>query len=160
MEADFSGWATRNGLKCTDGRTIMPDAFKKQHREQVPLMWQHGRNKPEDVLGHAILENRDEGVYAYCFFNNTPAAKHAKEAIQHKDINSLSIWANELYEKGRQVFHGAIREVSLVISGANPGAKIENVTIRHGDGELELKDEEAIITTGFEIEHENMKDDD
>ena len=151
MEADFSGYATKAGLKCTDGRTIMPHAFKHQDKMQVPLVWQHGHKSPENVLGHAILENREDGVYAYGFFNDTPMANHAKQLLVHKDINMMSIWANELVERSGRVLHGAIREVSLVLSGANPGAIIENVTIRHSDGDEELEDE-AIIYTGLEVE--------
>lgn len=154
MEADFSGWATKAGLKCTDGRTIMPNAFKHQDSAQVPLVWQHGHSDVENVLGHAILENRDDGVYAYCFFNDSPKAVHAKTLVTHRDIRMLSIWANELVERAGRVLHGAIREVSLVLSGANPGALIENVTIKHSDFN-EILDDEAIIYTGleFELEH-------
>jgi len=155
MEADFSGWATKAGLKCSDGRTIMPDAFKHQDTMQVPLVWQHGHSNPENVLGHAILENREDGVYCYGFFNGTKQASHAKELLQHKDISQMSIWANELIERGKRVFHGAIREVSLVLSGANPGALIENVTIRHSDDEETTLDDEAIIFTGMTLEHSN-----
>lgn len=154
MEPDFSGYATKAGLKCTDGRTIMPGAFKHQDQERVPLVWQHGHSDPENVLGHAILENRDDGVYTYGYFNDTPKAVHAKSLLRHGDIRMLSIWANQLVERSSKVFHGAIREVSLVLSGANPGALIENVTIRHSDGsgDEELEDE-VIIHTGLEIEH-------
>ena len=152
MEPDFSGWATKANLKCTDGRTIMPDAFKHQDRMQVPLVWQHGHNNPENVLGHAILENRPEGVYTYGFFNNSPRAVHTKGLLEHRDINMLSIWANQLVERAKMVYHGAIREVSLVLSGANPGALIENVTIRHGDGVEIMLDDEVIIFTGIELE--------
>lgn len=151
MEADFSGYATKAGLKCADGRTITPDAFKHQDKIQVPLVWQHGHSDPENVLGHAILEARRDGVYAYGFFNNTPKAQHMKEAVDHKDIRMMSIWANDLLERGGRVLHGAIREVSLVLNGANPGALIETVTIRHSDGDYEL-DDEAIIFTGLELE--------
>jgi HK97 family phage prohead protease len=156
MEADFSGYATKAGLKCSDGRTIMPDAFKHQDTMKVPLVWQHGHNDPENVLGHVLLENRKDGVYAYGFFNNSPKAKHAHGLLEHKDITQMSIWANDLIERAKKVLHGAIREVSLVLSGANPGALIENVTIRHGDMDEELEDE-AIIFTGLplEIEHSN-----
>lgn len=154
MEADFSGWATKAGLKCTDGRTIMPDAFKHQDQMRVPLVWQHGHNDPENVLGHAILENRPDGVYAYGFFNNSQKASHAKGLVAHKDINMLSIWANQLIERSGRVIHGAIREVSLVLSGANPGALIENVTIRHSDGDDQTLDDEAIIYTGLELDLE------
>lgn len=155
MEPDFSGWATKAGLKCSDGRTIMPDAFKHQDKMQVPLVWQHGHSDPENVLGHAILENRPEGVYAYGFFNKSPKAQHVKDLVIHKDINMLSIWANQLRETAGRVLHGAIREVSLVLSGANPGALIENVTIRHSDGDDEFLDDEAIIYTGLELELEH-----
>lgn len=152
MEPDFSGWATKAGLKCTDGRTIMPDAFKHQDQSRVPLVWQHGHNDPENVLGHAILENRADGVYAYGYFNESQKAQHAKGLVQHKDINALSIWANQLIERSGRVLHGAIREVSLVLSGANPGAIIDNVTIRHSDGDSQELDDEAIIYTGLELE--------
>lgn len=152
MEADFSGWATKVGLKCSDGRTIMQDAFKHQDKMRVPLVWQHGHSDPENVLGHAILENRPEGVYAYGFFNDSQKAQHAKGLVIHKDINMLSIWANQLIERSQRVLHGAIREVSLVLSGANPGALIEHVTIRHADGENQELDDEAIIYTGLELE--------
>lgn len=153
MEADFSGYATKAGLKCSDGRTIMPGAFKHQDQMKVPLVWQHGHSDPENVLGHAILENRDDGVYTYGFFNQSGKATHAKGLVEHGDINHLSIWANELVERSGRVLHGAIREVSLVLSGANPGAVIENVTIRHSGGEEDVLDDEAIIYTDFEFEH-------
>lgn len=155
MEADFSGYATKAGLKCADGRIIMPDAFKHQDQVQVPLVWQHGHKDPENVLGHAILENRPDGVYTYAYFNKSAKAKHAAELVDHKDITMLSIWANNLIESSKRVTHGVIREVSLVLSGANPGALIENVTIRHGDDEYETLDDEAIIRTGLEIELEH-----
>ena len=151
MEADFSGYATKSGLKCTDGRTIMPGAFKHQDQAKVPLVWQHGHTDPENVLGHAILENRDDGVYTYGFFNASQKAVHAKGLLEHGDINMLSICANELVERSGRVLHGAIREVSLVLSGSNPGAFIENVTIRHSDGD-EVLDDEAIIYSGIEID--------
>lgn len=159
MGADFSGYATKAGLRCTDGRTIMPGAFKHQDQMKVPLVWQHGHNDPENVLGHAILENREDGVYAYGFFNESNKAQHAQQLLQHGDINMLSIWANELIEKAGRVLHGAIREVSLVLSGANPGAVIENVTLRHSDGgEFELEDE-VIIYTGLELMHSDESED-
>lgn len=154
MEPDFSGYATKAGLKCSDGRTIMPDAFKHQNTLQVPLVWQHGHNDPTNVLGHAILEHREDGVYAYCYFNKSEKAEHARTLVEHKDISMMSIWANELIEKAGRVLHGAIREVSLVLSGANPGALIENVTIRHSDGDEDILDGDAIIYTGIAIEHE------
>lgn len=153
MEADFSGWATKAGLKCTDGRTIMPGAFRHQNSQRVPLVWQHGHTDPENVLGHAILEDRPEGTYAYGFFNTTAKSAHAKQLLEHGDINMLSIWANQLIEKAARVIHGSIREVSLVLSGANPGAVIENVTIRHSDDDETVLDDEAIIYTGLELEH-------
>ena len=153
--ADFSGWATKAGLKCADGRTIMRDAFAEQHGVTVPLVWQHGHNDPKNVLGHAVLYNRPEGVYCEGYFNESEQARDAKVAVQHKDITQLSIYANKLVEKAKQVFHGKIREVSLVLAGANPGALIENVTIAHGDGlETELE-EAAVIYTGLELELEH-----
>jgi hypothetical protein len=153
MEADFSGYATKAGLKCSDGRTIMPDAFKHQDQMKVPLVWQHGHTDPENVLGHAVLENRDDGVYTYGYFNESDKAKHSRGLLEHGDINMLSIWANDLIERSGRVLHGAIREVSLVLSGANPGAVIENVTIRHSDGDVDTLDDEVIIYTGLELEH-------
>lgn len=153
MEADFSGWATKAGMKCSDGRIILPDAFKHQDTTQVPLVWQHGHNDPENVLGHTILENRgSEGVYAYGFFNKSSKAVHMREAVDHKDVRFMSIWANELIERGGRVIHGVIREVSLVLSGANPGALIENVTIRHSDGDTLTLEDEVIIHTGLALE--------
>lgn len=153
MEADFSGYATKAGLKCTDGRVIEPDAFKHQDTMRVPLVWQHGHNDPENVLGHAILENRKDGVYCYGFFNESAKAAHARQLVEHRDINMMSIWANDLIERAKHVLHGVIREVSLVLSGANPGALIENVTIRHSDGDDEELADEAIIYTGLSFEH-------
>ena len=158
MKADFSGYATKAGLKCSDGLTIMPGAFKHQHNAQVPLVWQHGHNSVKNVLGHAILEHREDGVFAYCFFNDTDEAKHAKQLVQHKDITMLSIWANELIKRSQNVIHGAIREVSLVLSGANPGAVIQNVHLQHDGEDVELEDE-AIIYTGLEFMHDNLADD-
>lgn len=133
MRCDFSGWATRNDLLCTDGRTIKKDAFKSQDGEEVSLVWNHNHSSADNVLGHAVLENRDEGVYAYCTFNNTPSGRTAKELVKHGDVRSLSIFANQLKEVGKNVVHGVIREVSLVLAGANPGAFIDNV-MAHGDG--------------------------
>lgn len=156
---DFSGYATKAGLKCSDGRTIMPDAFKHQDKETVPLVWQHNHNEPSNVLGHAVLEHREDGVYAYAFFNGTDQAKNAKTLVEHKDITSLSIYANSLTEKSKQVIHGFIREVSLVLSGANPGALIDNITLAHSDGDLVTLDDEAIIYTGLELEHADGQSD-
>jgi hypothetical protein len=155
MKADFSGYATKAGVKCSDGRTILPDAFKHQDKARVPLVWQHGHKDPENVLGHAILENRPDGVYTYGFFNSSVKGQHAKGLVEHKDITMLSIWANQLIERSGNVIHGAIREISLVLSGANPGALIENVTIHHGDGDDTTLDDEAIIYTGVELELEH-----
>lgn len=137
---DFSGWATKNNIRCSDGRTIMKDAFKANDGATVPLVWNHNHTDANNVLGHAILENRDEGVYAYCSFNNTKQGKNAKALVEHGDICALSIYANQLQQQGGNVIHGAIREVSLVLAGANPGAYIESV-IAHADG----SDEEATI---------------
>lgn len=137
---DFSGWATRNDIRCSDGRTIRKGAFAEQDGTTVPLVWNHNHIDADNVLGHAILENRDQGVYAYCFFNDTKQGNNAKELVNHGDICSLSIFANQLKQNGGDVIHGAIREVSLVLAGANPGAKIENI-MAHGDN----SEEEAII---------------
>lgn len=144
---DFAGWATRNNLRCSDGRTIMRDAFKECDGKTVPLVWNHQHNDPINVLGHALLENRDEGVYAYCSFNDTDLGRTAKTQVEHGDLNALSIYANKLKQQGSNVIHGAIREVSLVLAGANPGAFIESV-IRHG----EEMDEEAVIYTGEDLQ--------
>lgn len=129
---DFGGWATRNDMLCFDGRTIKKNAFKSQDGETVPLVWDHNHTGPEHVLGHAVLENRDEGVYAHCVFNDSEKAMDAKKKVQHGDVRSLSIWANGLMEVGKDVIHGCIREVSLVLAGANPGAFIDEV-LAHGD---------------------------
>lgn len=131
-KCDFSGWATRCNIKCSDGRTIRKNAFKDQDGQKVPLVWNHNHLDADNVLGHALLENREEGVYAYCSFNESENAATAKELVRHGDICSLSIYANQLKQNGGDVIHGAIREVSLVLAGANPGAKIENV-MAHGD---------------------------
>lgn len=127
----FSGWATRANLKCSDGRTIMRDAFKQNDGQKVPLVWNHQHDDPNEVLGHALLENREDGVYAYCSLNDTEAGKTAKLLIQHGDISALSIYANQLKQNMSNVVHGNIREVSLVLAGANPGASIQSV-IQHG----------------------------
>ena len=143
---DFSGWATKNNLKCSDGRTILKDAFKHDDGVTVPLVWNHQHNDPINILGHALLENRDEGVYAYCKFNETDSGKNAKILVEHGDVSALSIYANQLKQQGGNVIHGAIREVSLVLAGANPGAFIDSV-IAHG----EESEEEAVIFTGEDI---------
>ena len=155
---DFSGWATRNNLKCSDGRTIRKDAFKDNNGQKVPLVWNHQHNDPLNVLGHALLENRDEGVYAYCSLNDTEAGQNAKRLIEHGDVSALSIYANQLKQHGGDVIHGSIREVSLVLAGANPGAFIDSI-ICHG----EESEEEAIIYTGEDIylshaDNEEMKE--
>lgn len=143
---DFSGWATRNNIKCSDGRTIIKDAFKHNDGARVPLVWMHQHNDPLNILGHAELENREEGVYAYCTFNDTEYGRAMKEAVKHGDIEALSIYANDLKQQGSTVLHGAIREVSLVVSGANPEARIDS--IMHG----EYMEDAAVITTGESIE--------
>lgn len=151
MKFDFSGYATKNDLKCSDGRVIRKDAFKHNDGGRVPLVWQHMHNDPANVLGHAILENREDGVYAYGIFNDTEAGLNAKELVKHGDISSLSIFANNLSQKGNDVLHGNIREVSLVMAGANPGAFIDNLTFQHSDGSVETDDTEALIYTGENI---------
>jgi caudovirus prohead protease len=153
MDYDFCGWATRNNIQCSDGRIIRKDAFKSNDGQKVPLVWNHQHNDPTNILGHAMLENREEGVYAYCTFNNTDAAKDAKSLVEHGDISSLSIYANKLKQNGPNVMHGQIREVSLVLAGANPEAFIENV-ISHGED----SDDEAIMYFGEDIELEHSDD--
>lgn len=154
MKYDFGGYATKNGLKCSDGRMIMRDAFKDQDGTTVPLVWQHFHDEPQNVLGHAILENRADGVYCYGVINDaTSNGANAKALVQHGDIDSLSIYANQLQERGNNVIHGAIREVSLVLAGANPGAKIDNLAFEHGDGEYTNDETEAVIFTGLTLAH-------
>ena len=132
-KCDFSGYATKNDIMCSDGRTIRRDAFIEQDGAKVPLVWMHGHDDPDNVLGHAILHNRDDGVFMEGFFNKNPKSVHAKESVQHGDIDSVSIWANKLKQKGGDVIHGVIREVSLVLSPANPGARITPTIIAHSD---------------------------
>lgn len=158
MKSDFSGYATKNNIRCSDGRTIMHNAFAEQDGDVVPLVWQHDHNSPDNVLGHALLENRDDGVYCYGVFNDTPTAKQAKELVSHGDINSLSIYANHLSQNGGNVEHGVIREVSLVLAGANPGAMIDNVAIQHSDGNVDELDDEAVIYSGEELNHSDVFD--
>lgn len=146
MKYDFSGWATRANLKCSDGRVIMRDAFKQNDGQKVPLVWNHQHDDPNEVLGHALLENREDGVYAYCSLNDTEAGKTAKLLIQHGDISALSIYANQLKQNMSNVVHGNIREVSLVLAGANPGASIQSV-IQHGA----TMEDEAMIYTGEQL---------
>lgn len=141
MKYDFSGYATRNNIKCSDGRVIMRDAFKDNDHKNVPLVWQHDHMSPDNVLGHAMLENREDGVYAYGCFNDTPSGLNAKELVKNGDVRALSIYANKLKQEGANVIHGAIREVSLVLAGANPGAYIDTVMV-HSDGDEETEDAE------------------
>jgi len=150
MEPDFGGYATKANLVCSDGKTIVPSAFAHMDKMSVPLVWQHGHDKAENVLGHGVLEARPDGMYIHGYFNNSSAGQHARESVQHEDIKSLSIFARKLKMQGQSVMHGQIHEVSLVLAGANPGAKIDFVNIRHSDtGDLEEIDE-AFITTGEE----------
>ena len=158
MGYDFSGYATRNNIRCSDGRTILKDAFADQNGQKVPLVYQHNHNDIDNVLGHAVLENRNDGVYCYGTFNDTPMGRDAKELVKHGDITALSIYANHLTERNKNVMHGNIREVSLVLAGANPGAYIDNVTIQHSDGAVDLLDDEAVIYSGEEISLEHGDD--
>lgn len=146
-DCDFKGWATRNDIRCSDGRTIRHNAFKDCDGKTVPLVWNHQHNEPDNILGHALLENRDEGVYTYGFFNDSQAGQNAKTLVQHGDITSLSIYANQLKQNGGDVLHGQIREVSLVLAGANIGAYIEDV-ITHG----EYSEDEAVIYSGEDFD--------
>lgn len=150
---DFGGWASKNNLKCADGVTIMPGAFAVQDGTKVPLVWNHNHESVRQILGHGVLENRNEGVYVHGYLNNTDAGKDAKETLKHGDIVSLSIWANNLDRRGSEVYHGVIREVSLVLAGANPGAFVESV-VEHGLS-MDEEDDEAVIFTGdsIHIEH-------
>ena len=157
MNYDFSGWATKANIRCSDGRTIMPDAFRDNDGQTVPLVWNHQHNDANQVLGHALLENRPDGVYAYCTFNDTESGQTAKLLVEHGDVDSLSIYANQLKENKSFVHHGNIREVSLVLAGANVGAHIDNI-IQHG----EMSDTEAVIFTGeyLELFHGDAEDED
>ena len=151
---DFSGWATRNDLRCSDGRTIRKDAFKHNDGMVVPLVWNHQHNEPENVIGHALLENRPEGVYTYGTFNDTVPAEHARHLVEHGDVEALSIYANHLKQNGGDVLHGEIREVSLVLCGANPGAFIDSVVMAHG----EESETEAVIYTDMLLSLEHSKE--
>lgn len=142
---DFSGYASKYNIKCSDKRTILNDAFKHQDGATVPLVWQHMHNEPSNVLGHALLEHRADGPYAYCAFNDTPQGLNAKKLVEHGDIVSLSIYANKLRQNGNNVMHGNICEVSLVLVGANPGAKIDNLSFAHSDGTYTDVEDEAIM---------------
>jgi hypothetical protein len=157
---DFGGWATKAGLECADGLTIGHDAFKDMDGKQVPLVYQHGHTNLEDVLGHAILENRGDGVYANCYFNDSPNGQLAKIAVQHEDLTMMSIYANKLRKDRNTVIHGVIREVSLVQAGANPGALIDFVSVQHSDDlggvYYETIESEAVITTGISLQHSDL----
>lgn len=177
VECDFSGWATRNDLLCADGRVIRKNAFIENDGKEVPLVWNHQHNEPENVLGHALLENRDVGVYAYCTFNDTESGQHAKKLVQHGDVKSLSIYANRLKQVGSDVVHGTIRELSLVLAGANPGAFIdfvmahdedgedgviagydENIMLYHAAGETKKEDDKEVKKEKMADGKEKMKD--
>lgn len=147
FDYDFKGWATKNNIKCSDGRVIMQDAFVHNDGQKVPLVWNHQHGDPNNILGYALLENRKEGVYTYGKFNDTESGKQAKQLVVHRDVSSLSIYANQLKQQGSNVIHGSIREVSLVLAGANAGAYIESV-IKHG----ETCEDEILMFAGEEIE--------
>lgn len=153
-DCDFCGWATRANMLCSDGRIIKQDAFKECDGKTVPLVWNHRHDEPYNVLGHALLKNRGDGVYAYCTFNDTESGKTAKLLVEHGDVVSLSIYANKLKQKGAEVFHGVIREVSLVLAGANPGAMIEDVSISHNDDE----EFEADIYSDYSLDIDDSDD--
>ena len=155
---DFSGWATKNNIRCSDGRVIRKDAFKECDGHTVPLVWNHQHNDPNDILGHARLENREEGVYAYCSFNDSENAKSAKEAVKHGDVAAMSIFANQLKQQGSNVIHGAIREVSLVLAGANPGAFIESIICHNDEGNYDEESDEAVIYTGEKLDLYHAED--
>ena len=159
---DFSGWATMNDLKCKDGRTIRKNAFADDDGKKVPLVWMHQHKDPMNVLGHALLENREEGVYAYCSFNDSPSGQQGKEIVKHGDVMSLSIWANELEQKGGNVLHGSIKEVSVVLAGANPGAVIDFPMLAHSDeedfSEAFIRVDEPIHLADEKIEHADEDD--
>ena len=149
---DFCGWATRNNILCADGRTIRQNAFADCDGATVPLVWNHVHSDPTNVLGHALLENRPEGVFTYGWFNDTQAGQDAKELVKHGDIKGLSIYANRLKQNGGNVLHGVIREVSLVLAGANPGATIESVMV-HGEEDMESAIFNLITEDGIELAH-------
>lgn len=153
MKADFGGYVTKANVRCSDGRVICPGAFKDCDGTFVPLIWHHLRDNPNDVLGKVLLEDREDGVYGHAFFNNTKSAETARELVRHGDINAMSIYANKLVQKGNDVQHGVIREVSLVTAGANPGALIDNISIAHEDGNLTELPDAAIIYSSEELEH-------
>ena len=157
QDYDFSGYATRNNIKCSDGRVILKDAFKQNDGQKVPLVWNHQHNDPNEVLGHALLENREDGVYAYCKFNDTESGQTAKSLVNNGDVDKLSIYANKLKTQMNNVMHGCIREVSLVLAGANPGAYIDSVIV-HGEGTEDIE-EEGVIYTDEHIEIMSHSDD-
>lgn len=159
MKYDFSGYATKNNVKCADGRTIRRNAFKECDGQYVPLVWQHLHDDPTNVLGHVLLENREDGVYAYGSFNDSEWGNHAKTLVEHGDIDSMSIFANRLVQKGSDVMHGVIREVSLVMAGANPEARIENLSVRHSDGSVEDWDDEVMMFFNQSFQHDDMEED-
>lgn len=153
MKCDFSGYATKSNVTCSDGRVILPEAFEASNGMKVPMVWQHDHNSPTNVLGHCELESRPDGVYCRGYFNHTDAAKAAKAAVEHGDVDSLSIYANHLQQEGNKVTHGLIREVSLVLAGANPGAKIDDIAVVHSDGSVNHLSDEAIIQSGEYLAH-------
>ena len=163
MSHDFGGYATKNNIRCSDGRTILRDAFKDNDGSIVPLVWNHQHDDPMNVLGHARLENRKDGVYAYCYLNDSEQANHARELVKHGDINAMSIFANRLQQNNGNVHHGVIREVSLVLAGANPGAYIEENSFEHSDGTTQyLAEGEALIYSDSPLNilvHADKKDD-
>lgn len=160
MEPDFSGYVTKCDIRCSDGRVIMPKAFQHMDGKRVPLVWQHGHQSPDNILGHTVLEARPDGMYGRSFFNDTDRAQNTKKAVRHGDITMMSIYANQLKEHGKQVLHGMIREVSLVLSGANPGATIDYVSMAHSEYADDDGDVEVIIRTGEEIELLHAEEDD
>lgn len=155
---DFGGYATKNDMRCTDGRIIRRGSFTHQNKSRVPFVWQHQRNDIENYLGHADLEEREDGIYAYVKLNNSPKAQIARMLVQHGDLNSLSIFATNLMQKGADVLHGAIKEVSLVMAGANPGAVIDNVYMEHGDGSVSELDNEVVIYPYINLDVMEMED--
>lgn len=158
MKADFSGYATRANVLCSDGRTIAPNAFKHQDGATVPLVWEHGGRNLENILGRAILEHRDDGMYATCMFNETATAATARELVKHGDLNSLSIYAKDLKQQGATVMHGELVEVSLVLVGANPEARIDEVYLTHSDGLSEELEGEALMQFGSQLQHTDGED--
>lgn len=158
MKPDFSGYASKAGVKCADGLTILAHAFKDKHGQKVPIVWQHTHGDPDLVLGHAVVEDRADGTYVYGYLNDSPKGKAAKELLKHGDIETMSIYANRLVRRGMEVVHGVLHEVSLVLSGANPGASIDFVALEHSDGTIQNMDDEAIIRMGIPLEHSGLSD--